>query len=491
MLTLSGARAAGGEAEEKAELRRTAREWLFFDANVGARYRKLYYAEGAAPGSDDRSELRVHVTGRAGSPGAGPLGAYAALGLVGRLKPSIAEDTGDPLADPYDTFEAAQNLRLLGAYAEYASRDERGRARFSVRAGRLSDLDRRASFLLFDGAQAVLQITDAFGLRAYGGRRAILDGDFTDQRSDVPVQLVAGGALEGKLGGVRVEAGYRFEEAHRGSLSADWMLADGLGVGAHAELIAGRGSVSGIVGFDGDGRTSDGRFGADWDVEAQIGEDPRPFGRAGLTARPEDISAAMEVPVTEGRIDRLFFGPERSALRARFGAEWFLLETLSLQGGVFARVPFEEEGRSDLRPQVLEVWIGPELSLEGGTEIGAEARAALQDPGSSTLVFAGRGDGERSRGAVRAWAEHGFSFGQDGDWRLSLRAEGEAALYGYSGVYAETANQKSVTADVLAALAMGDLWRVAVRWGIESLPAYLADGVSLGQGVEVWVGGTL
>lgn len=488
-VSASASPAQGDEASSRSDLRRSLREYLFLNAQLGLAHRRALYAEDSAGGPTSQSQLRVNVSGQANN--IGPLGAYVGLGFI--LRPSRdASDVGDPFADRYDEFEFSRNFRLYGAYAEYTLRDEERRPTLRLRAGRIATLDKSANLLLCDGLQAKVTIARRLSIEAYGGRRATLDAGLADQRTDLPVQLCAGASAEGRFGRLRVDGGYRFEHAHRPTIGVRY-LGERLGIGARSELILpsdtrATSDPAVVARVDGDFRTSDDRFALTWLVEAQFGDDPRMFGRGSSGPRPEDIQAATRVTVDQGTLDRLFFGSEQPNLRAQLTAEQWITAQLSLQGGAFLRVPFDTEDRQSLRPQIIEGWLGPELSFARGYRGGAEVTFSSEDPGASDRIFSTSGDGVRQRGALRGWAEIPLPLNER--MTIAVRPELEVNLVDHRGPLSETDNQFGIAGGGMLTWVWDAAMRVAARYSFESLPEFGADGVDAVHGIELWLEGT-
>ncbi len=491
---------AAPAAAQTPEVRRSLAEYLFLDAQLGYRQRLVAYADDAVEGPGGRGELRFYATGR-GTLG-GPLGAYLGVGLIGRPGAPALGQNGDPLADPYDAFGAAQNLRLFGAHLEYVLRNPNGPA-LVLRAGRLSSFDQRARLLLFDGLSA-RWASGVFGVSVYGGRRAVLDRDFADQRDDAAAQWVAGGSIDLRWTRFVAELGHRVEDIHESWLRFSYLPSEQLSAALSGRIVfGGKAALSGddaanfevrstatalVARVDADWRSGAGDT-ALWVVaEAQTGRDPRTYGRAGRGPSAAEIDAARQAGFSAARLDRLFFGPEQPHLWAEFGFEQWVAAQLAVQGGAWTRQPLGDESRYALRPSVLEAWLGPEFQATRGDRVGLEARLAFEDPGAPGRVFERRGDGERRWSSLRAYAEVPLRLAEG--WSLAVRPDAEAFVWSSNGPRADTSGQLGYAGGLLATLRWDAALRIALRYGISSLPELTSEQVALIHDLELWVGGS-
>jgi hypothetical protein len=484
---------------EKRAVDRSLREYLFLDAQLGLRHRNILYAEDAADGPGARNELRVYVNGQAQSGFEGALAAYVGLGFVGRLTTDIA---GDPIADPYDDFTLERNLRVFGAYGEWTHRDEQRRERYAVRAGRLSDWDARANLLVYDGIFGRAAIGDVVAISIFGGRRAILDGELPDDRRDALAQLVAGANVDGTFGDFSARLGYRLEEVHRALASIGWED-DAFGFDLSGELIAGgkealetdvtvhgaesAGSVAGIIRLGGDGRTASGATSISGWIEAQLGRDPRTFGRGGIGPKPAELDATIGIPASAAVLDRLFFGPEQAHFSGELVFAQSIIPELAIDAGVFGRLPLGSDAKRSHQPALIEAWLGPSLHFASGIRTAVEARFAFEDPGDSERIFDARGDGLRRYSSLRLFAEIPIPIGEL--VLLSIRPEGEGFLYTSEGPTSRAQNQPGIAGDLLVALSIS-AFDLAARYGVSVLPDFGADGVGTIHEIEIWIGGT-
>ncbi len=498
---LSTARAdaqdAASDAAARATLTRSLRSAAFLGAELDTRYKRAVYAEDAEPGPSGQSTLRASVYG---SGDVGPLGLYLGLGTVAR--PFSNDPTlGDPFRDPYDDFTFSRSVRLFSAYVEYVGKDEDERKTWSVRAGRLTDLDRTARLLMFDGARLGLN-TGPAEWTVYGGRRAVLDGNFADGATDALAWLVAGAGLKLELGALNLEAAYKLESLHRaivrgGVAANDWLFLD---LSAEAR-IGGRDvldAYDAAYGLDRDdlglalilrhdgsavGRT----VLVDWRMQVQLGRDPVTFGRGGLGPDADDVRAAMGVPLSSALLDRIFLGPQTAHVLGDVEARWWPTTLVALAVGGFVRQPLSADDKTSMRPAIVEVYGGPELRVTEQIRVGAEARFAFEDPGEPGRIFSVVGDGERQRGAVRVYAEVPLEI-TDG-WRLAIRPEGEASVFSTRGPLSETKNQRAYFGGLAAALSYHtDFW-VLARYGGGTFPSFFADGLSFAHDLQLTVGG--
>jgi hypothetical protein len=485
---------------EKRAVDRSLREYLFLDAQLGLRHRNILYAEDAAPGPGARNELRVYLNGQAQSGVEGALAAYVGLGFVGRLSTDIA---GDPIADPYDDFAIERNLRVFGAYGEWTHRDELRRERYAVRVGRLSDFDARANLLVYDGVFGRAAVADVATISVFGGRRAILDGELPDDRSDALAQLVAGANVDGRFGDFSARVGYRLEEVHRALASIGWADEDLLSFDLMGEVIVGGrdaletdarihgedvgGSVAGVIRLSGGGRTLSGATSLFGWAEAQLGEDPRTYGRGGIGPTPRQLDATIGIPASAGTLDRLFLGPEQAHFSGELVFEQWIIPELAIDAGLFGRLPLGAEARRSHQPATIEAWLGPSLLLASGIRTAVEARFAFEDPGKSDRVFDARGDGLRRYSALRLFAEIPIELSEL--LLLSIRPEGEGFLYTTEGPTSRAENQPGFAAGLLLALGLPS-FNVAARYGVSALPDFGGDGIGTIHQIEIWLGGS-
>lgn len=496
------AQASSGPASElveRARLSRSSRESVFLGASVGLRYRSLVYAEDAAEGPDGRGELRVLVNGRYGLGRGSPLGAAVDLGFVGTAFVP-AGPIGDSLASPYDGFDFTRNVRLLGAQLEYRVFGEARGERLSLQAGRLSELELRRGLVLYDGGRARLSLAPGLRLSAYAGRRALLDGERPDGRDALGAVLIAGGQLEAVWGLLGATLAYRFEEVHRPSLRLALDPSELITLGLGGELTLGGREAVGIDGApaaDGpagrlrvDGRlsTASYRSALGFVTELQLGQDPVSYGRGGRGPSRDELELAARAPISAARLDRLFFGPSPAHLYLDVLAEHWFLDELGVNAGLYGFIPLAEAEHANFRPQVIELYAGPELALGSGLRAGLEGRASFQDPGTTGQVFQLVGAGEQTRLAGRVYAELPLRLGDE--LVLSARPEVEVSSWSAKSALARVENQAGAAFGLIATLRASLDWRVSVRYGGELLPRVVADGVDYLHDFELWLGGT-
>ncbi len=484
----ASAQTATAETDARAEVRRTLREYLFLDAALGARYRRVSYADGAEVGPNQRGELRLYANGRYQNSADGPLSVYLGFGLV--TKAFTSNGISDPLIDPFDDFDPLTNLRLLGAHIEYIHRNDERKELFRLRAGRLTDFDQDARFLLFDGLRGSLSL-GVIKLEVYGGRRAVLDRGLPNDRSSAGAQLVTGAFVHAKFADVKVRLGHRFEEIHRPSLKAAWSPSDQLMLSLSGEaLIDAReeGEIAGIVRLDGVFTTADGLTSITGNILAQLGTDPRPFGRGGLGPSGDEVLAAAQTLEPNGRLDRLFLGSKPAHVRGYAAAEHWLAKNFALNGGVFGRLVLDSEDRSNFVPQFIEGWLGGLISFSSGIAAGLEGRYSFEDPGDLNLLFGNTGDGLRRVGALRAWAELPWMLTRT--LNLSFRPEVEGSNRTLESARARAEGQWGFSGSILASLVWEGGIGLALRYGAERLPEFGADGVNLGHTAEIWLRGS-
>lgn len=487
--------------ETRQDLRRSLAEYLFLSGQLGFRQRTVAYADDAVQGPGGRSELRFHLNGRYASAPSGGFGAYVGLGVVGRVPSSIE---GDPLRSPYDEFAAQQNLRIFGAHVQYVLDDEDGRSFLSVRAGRLADFDDRARLLSYDGALVELNVTPMISLGVYGGRRAALDGNFADDRTDVAAQLVTGVYALGRFDTLTVRLAHRFEEVQEAGLKVSWDPMAQLGLQLSGQAVfGGRDAVDAdvaltgagdagppvavVLRFDGDFSSTSGQTGLYLLSEVQVGTDPRVYGRGGKGFAQPDVDAALRSSLDQARLDRLFLGPRQPHVFAELGFEHWLTPVFGVRAGGYARLPLGDSALRSLQPRTIEAWAGPELATGRGDRVALELRLATEDPGDAERVFVAAGDGERLFGALRAYGEVPILLSEG--WAVALRPEVEATVWSTRGPLVEAKNQQSFYGGLLASLKAGPHFRTAVRYGLGTQPDFSADGVQLIHDLELWVGG--
>ncbi len=486
---------AGGLAE-RSEIRRTLRESLFLNATAGLRYRGLVYAEDAAEGPDGRGELRLLVNGRYGLETNSPFSLAADLGFVGTAF-APGDPVGDSLASPYDDLSFARNFRLLGAYAEYRVFNAKREERFSARLGRLHDLELRRGLLMYDGGSARFAISEAVRLSAYVGRRVLLDGEMPDQREAFGAAFVIGGAVSAHLGAFSASLQHRFEEVHRPSLRVSFAPTETMQFGLGGELTLGGAEgleatgddgLTGRVRLDGQLSTLSYQSSLSFMTEIQMGRDPMVYGRGGRSPSRAEVELAATTPISAARLDRLFFGPSEPHLFVDALAEHWLLERLALSAGFYAFVPLSTQDLRSFRPQVVEVYAGPELLLGSGLRAGLEGRLAFEDPGEALRIFAAAGSGERRRLSARTYLELPLRIGEE--LTFVARPEVELSSWSSSDSLASISDQPGAAFGVVATLASSIDWRVSMRYGGELLPEVVRDGVSYLHDLELQLGGT-
>lgn len=494
--------AAAQDLDTRNELRRSLREYLFFNAQLGFRQQSAVYAEDATEGPSGRSEFRFHLNGRYATAPTGGLGAYVGLGVVGRFGGNGG--VADPMFSPYDEFEAQQNLRLYGAHVQYKLRGEPTGLSFLVQAGRMSDFDDRARLLMYDGVNGEVSIGRNLAFGIYGGRRATLDSNFADDRTDLGAQLVSGVYARAKWQTLSIKLSHRFEEVQQAGLRVAWDPMTELGLALGAQMVFGGDSArttdreltglqtsalpyAVILRFDGDYASPSGRTAVYLVSEAQVGVDPRVYGRAGRGPGDADVDAALRVSMNQARLDRLFIGPGQPHVLAEVGFEHWVAERLGLRAGGFARVPLGDAAIRSLQPRIIEGWAGPELGTASGDRVALELRLASEDPGTADRIFVSQGDGERQYGVLRAFAEVPLRLSPG--WALTLRPEFEATLWDSAGPLATADNQLAVYGGLLTSLRAGPDFRAALRYGAGTQPDFSAYGVRLIHDVELWVSG--
>lgn len=481
LLVLSAQVGTEAATQVRPALERRIRERLFLDSELGFDYRRLAYAEGAQAQRDDRGEVRAYVSGEVGS-GADPFGAYLGLGFVAR--PSFDPTDGDPLADPFDELTLSRSVRLFEGYAQYVLRDMDDRPRLSIQAGRMSDLIAGSGLLLYDGARATLNVGHRLRFVAYGGRRATLDRGLRDGHSDVGAQLITGFTARGQFGHLVIEGGHRFEEAHIPSLSVSWSD-ETVHSGLRAEVISASGrDVAAVLRADAEAWFTPSTV-ASLVAQLQFGDDPRDYGRSGLTADVNDIAESARVEIVESELDRLFFGTRQPHVLGQLDVAQWITSELSVRAGAFARVPFGdvEQGR---RPQIVELWFGPDVAFSSMFRVGAEARYAFEDPGDPGAIFAPAGDGERRFGSARLYGEVAFAIAEE--IRLAIAPELMASVHETRGPLVDAKNQVGAGGTLLVTASFPGRIRAALRYGLEQLPELEDDGVDLAHDVGLWMG---
>jgi len=497
-----GTAAQAQDLESRQELRRNLREYLFFNAQLGFRQQSAVYAEDSTEGPGGRSELRFHLNGRyAGAPDGG-LGAYVGLGVVGRFGGN--QGIADPLLSPYDEFAAQQNIRIFGAHVQYSLRGEDGGLSMLVQAGRMSDFDERARLLMYDGAHVQLKLGRNWSFGGYGGRRAALDSNFADDRTSIGAQLVSGVYAQGRFSQLTVKVYHRFEEVQQAGLRIAWDPMPTLGMSLGTQMVfGGSGAVDVdrdltgletselpfalIVRFDADYASPTGQTALYLVTEAQVGVDPRVFGRAGRGPAEADVDAALRVSMNQARLDRLFLGPGQPHVLAEVGAEHWVAKVFGLRAGGFLRLPLGDAAVRSLQPRIFEGWAGPELATASGDRVAVEVRLASEDPGQGDRIFVAQGDGERMNAVLRTFGEVPLRLSPS--WALTLRPEFEATLWDSQGPLSQTSNQLGLYGGMLASLRAGPGFRAALRYGLGTQPTFSAYGVTLIHDVQMWISG--
>ena len=461
------------EASARASTRRSAAQHLHLAGALGFDHRSaVTNREGIGGSSELRARLHASIDQLAG------FGLYLSGGVVTRFRgESLAED---PFADPYDELDTSRSLRINGAQVSYTLRNEDRVSRLAIRAGRIARLDDDAQLLIIDGLELEARPWRTVRLAVWGGRRALLDGNIWDNRDDALAQIAAGAKVSLDLSPVELEVAHRMEDVQRPSLGVSWAHKDILWLRLRGALLAAEDQdVAGTLRVEGDLR-----FDATavlWDLSVQLGDDPRGFGRVGARPRPDEITAALGVPIPASTLDRIALGAAPPHVAGHVELEQWVHRLAVLHVGAYGRQPLSSDRTTGLRPAIGEVWGGAELVLPM-FRLAAELRQSFEDPGEGASALSAAGDGVLRRTAVTAHGELNFAATDDVD--IGLRPYFEVSVIDLEGPFVVATDQTGYAGAVTAFVKWGGGVSVLARYGFEQLPtldAIMIDAVHRGE----------
>jgi len=480
VLILSTQAANAQNQSERQNLQRSLSEYLFLNAQLGFSHREAILSGDDLLGSNTSDEFRVRVSGAAEK--LGPFGAYLGMSLV--AKPVAVETS--LFMDPYDNFDASRNLRLHSAHLEYTHKDLDRREMLRLRAGRFAQLDHGGQLLICDGVTGRYIANQKLVVSAFGGVRARLDDvrDF-DARS-TEQQLCSGASIDWRRRAWKITASYLYEQVHRPQVRASYLLKN-LGLNLSAELLAANTETDAsqgpslIVRFDGDWIGVGDRLNTRWMVVGQSGADPRPYGRA-------DFSTMTQLGGNLQNLDRLYLGNSQPHVRGHVDAQYWLFSYLAVQAGMFGRAQLNTDDQRSLRPKLIEVWAGPELSTAQGWRLGIEGDFSMENSGPEEGVFAATGDAVSRRSGIRAYAELPWALNED--MRLALRPSFLASWSDTDTPLIRTENQARYAFGGVTTWVWDRTLRLAAQYDAEILPEFGANGVHVVHRAELWLEGT-
>lgn len=474
----SNARAGGLEGRQ--ELQRALSEYLFLSAQMGFSHREAIESTEEKFGTRNGDEFSVRISASAQE--LGPLGAYFGMGL--RLRP--ASSGMSPFVDPYDDFDLRRNLRLNGAYLEYNHKDLDHRERFRIRAGRLAQLDHGAQLLICDGVSGRFLLKQSLQVSAYGGIRARLDDLHRFSERPRRQQLCSGAGIDWVRAAWKISARYLYEQLHRPQVRASYFEAM-LGINIAAELLVAdspsrsAGPLSLLVRFDGDWASTDERLNLRWLFVGQSGDDPRSYGRA-------DFAVLSQAGANQAAFERLYLGNSKAHVRGHFDLQYWLLPQVALRAGAFGRAPLRNDDRQSLRPQVMQAWLGPELSTASGWRLGLEGEVGRENAGTDSDIFALGGEAVSRQTGLRVYGELPWTLSEE--MRIALSPSFLASWSDLENALTRSENQARYAFGGVLAWTWDRHLRLAAHYDAEILPQFGSGGIHLVHRAELWLQGS-
>ena len=464
------------------ELNRALSEYMFFSARLGAAHRQAVFFDENVPSANSSDEFRLRVSGAMED--LGKLGGYFGLTVVQRPLLDSTDNVASPFADPYDRFSPSRNIRLHSAHLEYRVKDDEQRESFRFRAGRIATLDNNGQLLLCDGISLRLAPSQSLAISASGGIRGRLDDELTYRDRGLPQQVCAGSEIRWQQDDWYASASYRYEQVHRnrvsgGYLNENWSAQIGLELMNYEDDSQELSDPVFIVDVDGGFLSDDQRWASDWYVYAQLGVDPRSFGRADFTLNPQ-------VPGTLSA-NRLYFGAADPHIRARLDNHYWFGRSFALQGGGFARFMLNNEDQDSMRPQLLEAWIGPEFMQSRGYRAGVELQVSTEEAGEES-IFRNTGDQVDRRIGWQAYGE--IPLRPSDSLAIALRPHVRATWINTQSILADADNQLRISGGLLSTLVWQKRGKIAVHYELENLPEFGSDGTRTVHRAELWIEGT-
>ena len=464
------------------QLNRALSEYMFFSARLGAAHRQALFFDENIPSPNSSDEFRLRVSGAMEN--MGKIGGYFGLSVVQRPLLESADNTASPFADPYDRFSANRNLRLHSAHLEYRVKDEERRENFRFRAGRIATLDNNGQLLLCDGISFRLAPSQSLAISASGGIRGRLDDERSYRDRNLPQQVCAGSEIRWRRDDWYISASYRYEQVHRNRLSGgyfdeNWNAQLGFELMDYEDSEQESNNPVVIVDLDGGFLSDDQRWASDWYVYAQLGVDPRSFGRADFTLNaqvPGSLSA-----------NRLYFGAADPHVRARLDNHFWIASSFALQGGGFARFILNSEDQDSMRPQLLEAWFGPEFMQSRGYRAGVELQVSTEEAGESS-IFLNTGDQVDRRIGWQAYGE--IPLTPTDSLAIALRPHVRATWINTQSILSDADNQLRISGGLLSTFVWQKRGKIAVHYEVENLPEFGSDGTRSVHRAELWIEGT-
>jgi len=155
---------------------------------------------------------------------------------------------------------------------------------------------------------------------------------------------------------------------------------------------------------------------------------------------------------------------------------------------MFGRAQLNTDDQRSLRPKLIEVWAGPELSTAQGWRLGIEGDFSMENSGPEEGVFAATGDAVSRRSGIRAYAELPWALNED--MRLALRPSFLASWSDTDTPLIRTENQARYAFGGVTTWVWDRTLRLAAQYDAEILPEFGANGVHVVHRAELWLEGT-
>jgi hypothetical protein len=185
--------------------------------------------------------------------------------------------------------------------------------------------------------------------------------------------------------------------------------------------------------------------------------------------------------------NRLYLGAVDPHLRAHGDTQYWLTSWLALQGGAFTRIILTEEDKDSIRPQVSEIWLGPEIATAKGIRMGLETELGFESAGPENL-FANTGDAVSRRLGLRAYSEIPFKLASE--LSVALRPSFLASWTNTDSALSSTENQARYSGGLIAILNWDQRAKFGARYEAEILPELGSSGTQSVHRSELWIEGT-
>jgi len=348
----------------------------------------------------------------------------------------------------------------------------------------MAKLDQNGQLLVCDGISGDYFASHDMMVSAFGGVRARLDDHSSFDERSMSQHLCSGASLYWALDDWQLRSGYRFEQIHRAEIGGTY-FDDNLGLGLSTELLLSpsetnqENSSAVVIRFDGNWSSRDERFTSQWLILGQLGDDPRPYGRADFSLMPSQLDA--------GQMARLFLGTSDPHVRTHLDAQYWLQTWLSVQAGAFLRTIIDTKDVDSLRPQLTEFWLGPQVSTSRGFRAGVEAQAGAENAGEPS-IFGNTGDAVVQRIGLRGYSEIPFILSEE--MTLAIRPSILASWTNTDSALTRTENQARYAGGLIATWVWNRRAKVAARYEAEVLPSLGANSMTTVHRTELWIEGT-